>query len=105
VSLIDAGPPLSSVVRQLVAERQRRGMSQTELAELLDTRRSHVSELESGVVSPTLHTLLRWAELLDQVVVAQQDPTRMPAFARLEPAPVEDPALARNSIRWGAVHG
>jgi transcriptional regulator with XRE-family HTH domain len=105
VSLIEAEPRVSGVIQQLVAERHRQHMSASALARELHTRASAVSEWESGVVSPTLRMLERWAQVLGLVVAAAESPTRMPAFARLEPAPVEDPALARNSIRWGAVHG
>jgi transcriptional regulator with XRE-family HTH domain len=104
VSLIEAEPRVSSVVRQLVAERQRRGMSQRSLAALLHTAQQYVSNLECGAVSPTLRTLERWAAALGQVVAVVDSPTEMPPFQRLEPLPVVDPALAASAFSLGRDH-
>lgn len=49
------------VIRQLVALRKRAGLSQAELARVLGTQQSAISEIESQLVSPTLATLAKYA--------------------------------------------
>lgn len=50
---------ISVVVRQA---REKRGLTQTQLAERMGTRRSAIARLEGGGVTPTLPTLKRVAK-------------------------------------------
>jgi transcriptional regulator with XRE-family HTH domain len=52
------------IIEQITAERTRKGMTQTQLAEMLGTQRSNISRLESGAHSPTLDFLLRVTDAL-----------------------------------------
>lgn len=52
------------IIEQITVERTRKGMTQTQLAELLGTQRSNISRLESGAHSPSLDFLLRVAGAL-----------------------------------------
>lgn len=52
------------VAREVHALRQRRGLSQRRLAELVGTTQSAIARLESGVISPSLPTLDRIANAL-----------------------------------------
>ncbi len=53
------------VAMALTNYRFARGLSQQQLAEVLEIKQPQVTRLESGVVSPTLDTLLRISERLD----------------------------------------
>lgn len=72
---------------QVATLRERRGLSQTQLAALVQTSAPAISRLERGTVSPTLQTLDRVARALD---------------ARLEVRLMPRRALARNRIRLAA---
>ncbi len=52
------------VAREVYALRQRHGLSQRQLAELVGTTQSAIARLESGVISPSLPTLDRIANAL-----------------------------------------
>jgi DNA-binding transcriptional regulator YiaG len=52
------------VIRALVTERVRRGMSQRDVVHILDCSSASVSQWERGVTSPTLTKLRAWAEAL-----------------------------------------
>src|ERR1700757_2782575 len=54
------------VLRELVAWRKQRLLSQQVVAEWMDTTQSAVSELESGRIAPRLSTLQRYARALGQ---------------------------------------
>jgi len=56
---------VASVARQLKAERIRRGVSMTKLAEESGLSQQMISYVERGMRSPTLDTLLRIARVLD----------------------------------------
>ena len=53
--------PRESVVRQLKEVRKGKGMTQQELAELVGTKKSNISRLESGRYNPSLDFLERVA--------------------------------------------
>ncbi len=54
-----------NIVQQIAQARIAKGLSQTQLAELLGTHRSNISRLESGGHNPSLDFLLRVAAVLD----------------------------------------
>lgn len=68
--LTPTSPTVPRVVQQLVALRRRSSLSQTRLAELIGTSQSAISELETGVASPTLSTLARYAQQVGMEVVS-----------------------------------
>ena len=53
--------PRDSVVRQLKEIRKEQGMTQACLAELVGTKKSNISRLESGRYNPSLDFLVRVA--------------------------------------------
>lgn len=53
------------IAQQVTEQRQARGLSQRELAELCGTTQSAIARLESGARPPRLDTLLRIASALD----------------------------------------
>jgi transcriptional regulator with XRE-family HTH domain len=56
---------LSPMARnRLCVRRVALGFSQRQLADLMGTSQSHISELERGEKSPTMTTLNRWARAL-----------------------------------------
>jgi transcriptional regulator with XRE-family HTH domain len=60
---------------EALAERRRElGLSQAELAELVDTTQSAIARLESGGRPPRIDTLLRIADALDCELVVQLRP-------------------------------
>jgi transcriptional regulator with XRE-family HTH domain len=44
--------------------RQKKRISQSILADRINTQQSHISDMESGKSNPSLATLVRWAEAL-----------------------------------------
>ena len=61
----DALGPEYEMIRTIIAERTRRGWSQTELAKAVGTRQPVISRLERGEGNPSLHTIQRIAKALD----------------------------------------
>lgn len=61
---------------QVAKLRERRGLSQTELAALLHTSAPAISRLERGTVSPTLQTLDRVAKALEARLEVRLRPVR-----------------------------
>jgi|LSQX01.3.fsa_nt_gb transcriptional regulator with XRE-family HTH domain len=53
------------IIEKITAARVAKGMTQTQLAELLGTHRSNISRLESGSHSPSLDFLLRVTAALE----------------------------------------
>jgi ribosome-binding protein aMBF1 (putative translation factor) len=51
-----------ALARELIAARARAGLSQTELAEKMQTTQSTIARLESGKGLPSMRTLKRFAE-------------------------------------------
>ncbi len=91
----DNNSPLAEAIRQA---RQRAGLSQAELAELLGLRQSSVSQWERGVTKPkTVHLLALAAalgiNLLDQLAgtTDPQHPTTAPTAPDDQPATDQDP--------------
>lgn len=69
----DKGPgkmesPRESVVRQLKEVRKGKGMTQQELAELVGTKKSNISRLESGRYNPSLDFLIKVADGLGKQI-------------------------------------
>jgi predicted transcriptional regulator len=59
------------LVRQLVAERERQGLSQDKVAAALGTKQPNVARLERGAVDPKHTTLVRYATLLGKRITLQ----------------------------------
>jgi transcriptional regulator with XRE-family HTH domain len=55
---------MDPIVQTLREARRRSGLSQEQVAELVGTSQSAVSELETGVIGPRLSTARRWADAL-----------------------------------------
>jgi transcriptional regulator with XRE-family HTH domain len=70
----DAGWFFAQIAEQVVAQRQARGLSQAELAELCGTTQSAIARLESGGRPPRIDTLLRVANALDCRLVVELQP-------------------------------
>src|SRR3954451_18736592 len=64
----------ASIAGQVAAQRQARGLSQKELAELVGTTQSAIARLESGGRPPRIDTLLRIAEALDCELIVELRP-------------------------------
>ncbi|MDD6157517.1 MAG: helix-turn-helix transcriptional regulator [Lachnospiraceae bacterium] len=60
--------PRDSVVRQLKEIRKEQGMTQACLAELVGTKKSNISRLESGRYNPSLDFLVRVADGLGKEI-------------------------------------
>ncbi len=54
--------PEYALARELIAARVRAGLSQSQLAERMNTKQSTIARLESGKVLPSMRTLHRIAE-------------------------------------------
>ena len=61
----DALGPEYEVIRTIIAERMKRGWSQSDLAESIGSRQPVISRLERGGGNPSLETLRRIASALD----------------------------------------
>jgi ribosome-binding protein aMBF1 (putative translation factor) len=64
----------AQVADQVASQRQARGLSQVELAELCGTTQSAIARLESGGRPPRIDTLLRVANALDCNLVVELRP-------------------------------
>jgi transcriptional regulator with XRE-family HTH domain len=51
--------------RRLAAIREKRGLSQTQLADMADIGRAHLSQIENGAVAARIDTLYALAEVLE----------------------------------------
>lgn len=63
--------PRASIVRQLKEARIEQGMTQAYLAELVGTKKSNISRLESGRYNPSLDFLLKIANGLGKQLQLQ----------------------------------
>lgn len=54
-----------TIVAILKRRRQSRGLSQVDVAFMIGTQQSQISEYERGTIQPTLAVLIRWAHCLD----------------------------------------
>jgi transcriptional regulator with XRE-family HTH domain len=70
-----------SKVREL---RKERGMSQEALADAANVNRSYLSEIEQGIVSPTIVVVLRLAKAFDVPAAALVDDFTTAMLARLK---------------------
>lgn len=64
----EAESPRQSVVRQLKEVRKDQGMTQERLAELVGTKKSNISRLESGRYNPSLDFLVKVADGLGKQI-------------------------------------
>ena len=60
--------PKREVARQVKAVRKGQGMTQEHLAELVETKKSNISRLESGRYNPSLDFLVKVAEGLGKEI-------------------------------------
>lgn len=97
---------------QLRTLRQEKGLSQAELAELMDVSRQAVSRWETGVVVPATENLVRLSKLydvpLDEMVHGAATPAEegeppAPEPAALEPPTGAKPKQGRRMMVWLAV--
>jgi len=68
------------LVARFVEERERRGLSQAQVAELVGVSVTHLSRLENKHQSPGLDTALRWAHAVGlalEVVMLPENAVRM----------------------------
>jgi transcriptional regulator with XRE-family HTH domain len=70
----DDGWLFAALAAQVAEQRQARGLSQRELAELVGTTQSAIARLESGGRPPRIDTLLRISNALDCELVVQLRP-------------------------------
>jgi ribosome-binding protein aMBF1 (putative translation factor) len=63
--------PEYDLARSIISLRIKKGMTQKELADRMDTTQSVISRLESGRAKPSLATLEKLAKALDGRVVAR----------------------------------
>jgi predicted nucleotidyltransferase/DNA-binding XRE family transcriptional regulator len=98
--------------RALHAARLAAGLTQAELATRVGTTQSAIARLESGVITPTVETLCRLADVLDLtfqiapqvgLVVSATDPR--PEKRRLAPTLDELRARREEILRIAATHG
>jgi ribosome-binding protein aMBF1 (putative translation factor) len=61
----DALVPEYKIIKSIIANRQKRGLSQQQLAERIGTRQPVISRLERGDGNPTLNLLQRVAHALE----------------------------------------
>jgi transcriptional regulator with XRE-family HTH domain len=71
---VDDGWLFAAIAAQVAEQRQARGLSQRELAELVGTTQSAIARLESGGRPPRIDTLLRISNALDCELVVQLRP-------------------------------
>ncbi|ARN72845.1 helix-turn-helix domain-containing protein [Oceanicoccus sagamiensis] len=72
----DALAPLFAMKREMIALRKQAGVTQAEMAELMGTRKSNISRLESlhSEISPRLSTIESYAAALGYTVTIQFTP-------------------------------
>ena len=64
-----------TIAMQLVTLREKRGLTQTELAERSGVPQSEISRIERGSVHPTERTLVRLADSLDaDLMLVEREP-------------------------------
>lgn len=75
-SLMAAAAERRSLLRALGTERQRVGLTQTEVAARMDTSQAAVARLERGEIDPRLSTIQRFATALGRTVRWEVVPAR-----------------------------
>jgi DNA-binding XRE family transcriptional regulator len=58
--------PIYEIQNQVIALRKTRGLSQKQLAELIGTKQSAISRLESGTYNPSIQLLYKIANAFDK---------------------------------------
>lgn len=61
----DSLEPEYELIRQIIKARTQKGLTQTQLANLIGTQQSAISRLESGSYNPTLSMLKKISRALD----------------------------------------
>lgn len=75
------GIPVPEVARAIRLWRQRRGLSQRQLAERMRVPRTYVSKIENDKATPTIASLHRMAAAMETSIVALLEPADGPAAA------------------------
>ena len=70
---------LRHIGANVLALRARRGLSQAELAELVEREPSYVQKIEYGTASPSITTLVRIAKALDVDIARLFGPKKAPS--------------------------
>ncbi len=71
----EAQAPEFDLARELIAARDRAGLTQAELAERMHTTQSAIARLESGRTLPSMRTLARFAEATGSRAVVRLERT------------------------------
>lgn len=58
------------LVLEMAAARRRKNLTQADVAEALGTSRTTVTNWEIGTASPRLEDFLRWAAVVDMIILA-----------------------------------
>lgn len=74
--------PAFDVARQLVAARNRAGLSQSEVARRMGTAQSTVARLESGKSLPAMNSLQRYATAIGHTLQVRLVPPKPPKEAQ-----------------------
>jgi transcriptional regulator with XRE-family HTH domain len=72
----DRGWFFAAIAEQVAEQRQAKGLSQRELAEIVGTTQSAIARLERGGRPPRIDTLLRIADALDCDLVVDLQPRK-----------------------------
>jgi ribosome-binding protein aMBF1 (putative translation factor) len=75
---VEDGWFFAQIADQVADRRRRLGLSQVELAELVDTTQSAIARLESGGRPPRIDTLMRIANALDCELLVELRPRTKP---------------------------
>jgi len=67
----DVQAPEFELARELITARTRAGLTQSELAERMQTTQSTIARLESGRTMPSMRTLARYAEATESRAVVR----------------------------------
>jgi len=72
----DALAPVFNMKRKMIAMRKKAGLTQEQMAELLGTKKSNISRLESigSDISPRLSTLEQYAQVLGYSIKVEFEP-------------------------------
>ncbi|MDJ0614440.1 MAG: helix-turn-helix domain-containing protein [Rhizobiaceae bacterium] len=76
----DALSPVYEMKRKMIAMRKKAGLTQEQMAELLGTKKSNISRLESigSDISPRLSTLEQYAQALGYSIKVEFEPMQHP---------------------------
>lgn len=82
---------MESFSSQLLRARKAKGMTQEQLAELLQTSRSNISHWENGRTLPDIETVKRLSRILDCNFLDGQEPTEAKDEPSVQEAAVTEP--------------